>query len=126
MAARNIKFVVADIEIRAQLRTTPTANKLATALPIQSVAQTWGEEVYFSAPVTCELESNAKAVIEAGEIAFWVEGSCIAIGFGPTPISHDREIRLAARTNIFADALDDVTLLKPVIDGAPVTVDWDQ
>ena len=76
--------------------------------------------------MTCELESDAKTVIEAGEIAFWVEGSCIAIGFGPTPISHDREIRLAARTNIFADALDDVTLLKPVIDGAPVTVDWDQ
>ena len=126
MVTKIIKFIIDDIEIRAQLRNTPTANKLADALPIQSDAQTWGEEVYFSVPVSSELENDAKSVIETGEIAFWVEGNCVAIGFGPTPISNDKEIRLAAETNIFADALDDVTMLKPIVPGAAVSVDWDR
>ena len=126
MVGKRIKIIVDDIEIRAQLRNTPTAKKLADALPIHSDAQTWGKEVYFSVPVTSELENNAKSVVEAGEIAFWVEGHCVAIGFGPTPISHGEEIRLAAETNIFADALDDVTQLKSILPGAAVSVVRDE
>jgi hypothetical protein len=126
MAETKIKFVINGIKIRARLRNTPTANKVAHALPLSSTAETWGEEVYFSVPVATELERDAKSVVEAGEIAFWVEGSCMAIGFGPTPISQGEEIRLAAATNIFADACDDVTALKSVPAGAAVTVDWDR
>lgn len=126
MTETKIKFVINGIEIRARLRNTPTASKIAHALPLSSSAETWGEEVYFSVPVVTELEGDAKSVVEAGEIAFWVEGSCIAIGFGPTPISQGEEIRLAAATNIFADACDDVSTLKSVPAGAAVTVDWDR
>jgi len=118
-----IRITVGDVVLHARLRDTPTAQAIAAVLPFTSRAQRWGEEVYFNAPVQLVREPDARDVVEPGEIAFWVEGNAIAIGFGPTPISHGSEIRLAAATNIWADAEDDVTVLTPVPEGAPVTVE---
>ena len=118
-----IQIHAADITLTATLRDTPTARAIVAVLPIESRAQTWGEEVYFSVPVTAELESDARDVVSAGELAFWVEGSCIAIGFGPTPISVGNEIRLAARTNIWADSNDDGRQLASVHAGDVIRVE---
>ncbi|MCW8955777.1 MAG: cyclophilin-like fold protein [Gammaproteobacteria bacterium] len=109
---KKIKIAIGSVEVIAELLNTPTAQAIADNLPFASKAQTWGEEVYFETPVMAELEAKAKDVVEAGELAFWVEGQCIAIGFGPTPISQGNEIRLAAKTNIWARALTDVRELK--------------
>lgn len=117
-----IKIISKNISVIAILRNTPTAQAIADALPVSSRAQTWGDEVYFSVPVGVDLEPDAKDVIEAGELAFWVEGSCIAIGYGKTPVSQGDEIRLAARTNIWADAIDDVRILAGVQAGDEITV----
>ena len=124
MTTKNLIISVGDLEIIVTPRETPTAQAIIQALPLTSSAQTWGEEVYFPVPVQCTIEGDAKSVVDAGEIAFWVEGSCIAIGFGPTPISHDDEIRLAAETNIWADALSDVRLLKNTNPGDSIHIDW--
>ena len=118
---REIIIQVGECVINAQLRDTATADAIYAQLPFQSSAQTWGDEVYFAVPVSAALEEDAKDVVEPGEIAFWVEGSCIAIGFGPTPISQHNEIRLAAKTNIWADAKDDVKTLKNVRPGDPIS-----
>jgi len=124
MDNNRITLTFGAVTITAQARNTPTAKAILNALPIRSTVQTWGEEVYFSVPVEAPLEPDAKDVVQAGEIAFWVEGSCIAIGFGPTPISHGDEIRLAAVTNIWADAEDDVRELISVESQETVLVDW--
>ncbi|NNF97330.1 MAG: hypothetical protein HKM94_10420 [Halobacteria archaeon] len=118
-----IQIHVADITLTVTLRDTPTAQAILAVLPIESRAQTWGEEVYFGIPVSAELEPDARDVVTAGELAFWVEGSCIAIGFGSTPISQGNEIRLAARTNIWADTSDDVRQLAAVQVGEVVRVE---
>ena len=52
-----------------------------------------------------------------------MEGQCIAIGFGPTPISNGDEIRLAAATNIWGITRDDVTELKQVKNNDPVIIE---
>lgn len=118
-----IRITVGGVTLRVRLRDTPTAQAIARILPFDSRARTWGEEVYFPAPIQLLREPDARDVVEAGEIAFWIEGNAVAIGYGPTPISHGSEIRLAAATNVWADAEDDVTALSGVPEGASVRVE---
>jgi hypothetical protein len=123
MTARRIRLSIGKVVIEADLLDTPTADAIYTALPFESRAQTWGEEVYFSTPVQAEREADARDVVQAGELAFWVEGDSIAIGFGRTPISKGDEIRLAARTNIWARALSDVRALRVAKAGDAIRVE---
>ena len=118
-----IKITSGSVELLADILDTPTGNAIYDCLPIESSVNTWGEEIYFAAPVQLAREPDAKDVVEPGEIAFWVEGSCIAIGFGRTPISQGNEIRLAAKTNIWAFTKDDVKKLSSVNAGDKVRVE---
>ena len=74
-------------------------------LPIKSQINTWGKEIYFNIPSNnFRTENDAKEVFNLGEIAFWNEGNAIALGFGPTPVSKNEEIRLISSANHWADA----------------------
>ena len=114
---------IGPISLVAELLDTPTAKEILKHVPFSSSANTWGDQVYFDAPIVTSKEADARDIVEAGELAFWVEGSCIAVGFGPTPISQGDEIRLAAKTNIWGQSLTDVRLLSKVKDGDPVSVE---
>jgi len=120
---RKLKMTIGPVKLEAELFDTPTADAIYAKLPFNSMASTWGDEVYFPTPVRVSKEADAKDVVEAGELAFWVEGDSIAIGFGPTPISRGKEIRLAARTNIWGKALEPVTQLRKVKDGDFIRVE---
>ncbi len=121
--SRKLRITMGAVRLEVETLDTPTAAAVLAAVPFTASANLWGEEVYFAAPVSVAREADARAVVEAGEIAFWVEGSAIAIGFGATPISRGDEIRLAAPTNIWARALSDVRALAAVAAGDPVTVE---
>jgi uncharacterized protein len=117
-----IRFDFGTLKLDAELLDTPTATAIAAALPISSAVLTWGEEVYFDVPVHVAREPEARAVITPGEIAYWPQGSAIAIGFGRTPISKGNETRLASPCNVFARALGSVKTLAKVKTGVKVTV----
>ncbi len=120
-----MKFLLLDFgstQVRLALRRGKTAEAIATAAPFESIIQRWGHEVFFDCPIHVPMDANAQDVVQAGDIAYWTDGSCIAIGFGPTPLSHHGEIRLASPCNIWADAIDDVSQLKNIAPGSRVRV----
>lgn len=121
----HLRLIFDDVIIRVETLDTPTARAVLDAVPFESSVNTWGEEVYFHAPIAAGREDGAREVVEAGEVAFWPDGNAIAIGFGRTPASEADEIRLASPCNIWARALDDVKTLRVVAPNTPVKVEAD-
>jgi hypothetical protein len=118
-----IKLIIGDLVLHAELETTATSQTLADVLPCTSSANTWGDEVYFSVPVSAELEAQATDVVEPGTVCFWVQGSSLAIPFGPTPVSHGDECRLVTKVNQLGRLLEDPRKLSAVRAGDPVRVE---
>lgn len=112
-------------EVTAHLRDTPTSRQLLAVLPCQAAANTWGEEVYFEVPVKAVLETDAQQVVEPGTVCFWVQGSSLALPFGPTPASRGDECRLVTRCNVLGKVEGDPRQLGKVKQGAPVRVELD-
>jgi len=120
----NINLKFSSYTINIKLRSNKTASAIKNILPFKSIVKTWGEEIYFEIPIeeSLDLENDAKDIINVGEIAYWIEGKCIAIGYGKTPISKGNEIKLAARTNIWGIALLNIKELNKIKDGDEVVV----
>ncbi len=118
---KTCKISIKNHEIFIKLKNTETARSIWQNLPINSKINTWGDEIYFFTPIIkCDLEKDAKDVINYGEIAYWPDGKVIAIGFGKTPISKKNEIRLASRCNIWGETDYNLKKLKDVIHGEKV------
>jgi hypothetical protein len=110
-------------EVTANLWDTPTAKQLLAVLPREASAQTWGEEVYFELPLEVLLESDAQQVVEPGTVCFWVQGSSLALPFGPTPVSKGDKCRLVTRCNVLGKIEGDPRPLKKVKQGVTIRVE---
>src|ERR1043165_8689044 len=118
-----LRIAAGKLALEAQLRDTPTARALAEALPFEATAQAWGEEVYFTTPVSARLEPDAKQVVEPGTVCFWTEGDALALPFGRTPISTDERPKLASRCNVLGKIVGDPKRLAGGQGGETLTVE---
>jgi len=110
-------------EVYGTLNETPTAGKVGAALPCSGQAHTWGKEVYFDVPVQAELEDDARQVVDPGTICFWVQGSALALPYGPTPVSVGEECRLVTEVNVLGAIEGDPALLDTIRDGDVIRVE---
>ena len=120
---RKVKMTMGAIVLEAEVLNTPSADAIYAALPMESSANTWGDEVYFSIPVSVAAEPDARDVMIPGDIAYWPPGAAVAIAYGPTPASQGNELRLASPSNVWARALGEVGLLRTVAPGTPVKME---
>ena len=117
-----LKIEAGGVSFEIELTNGPTAQALAAAVPFESRAQTWGEEVYFSTPISAKLEPGAKQVVEPGTVCFWTQGDSLALPFGRTPISTDGRPKLANPCSILGRIVGDPVLLAKVRSGDKVRV----
>jgi len=107
----------------ADLRPGPTVDQLLAALPCASTVNTWGEEVYFTLPVSTRLEPGAQQVVDPGTVCFWVEGSALALPWGRTPASRGDECRLVSPCNVLGRIRGDPVALQSARDGDRIHVE---
>jgi len=99
-----------------------TAEAIWKALPFESVAQTWGEEVYFEIPVELELE-NPQTEVEVGDVGYWPPEHCMCIFFGKTPFSKDDKPVAYSPVNVFGRVVGDPKIFSKVKDGDRIRVE---
>ncbi len=117
-----IRIGVKSVEVLAELRNTKTAAAIIKALPFESEAHRWGDEIYFNIPLELELE-NGKEVLDIGDVAYWPPGKSMCIFFGPTPSSKGSEIRAYSAVSVFGKVIGDAKIFRAVKEGERIRVE---
>jgi len=118
---RKIRIKVGVIEAAAELNDTRTAQAIWETLPIKGHVNLWGDEIYFSIPLSLELELGQE-LVGMGDLGYWPQGNAFCIFFGPTLISQGDEIRPASPVTVFAKVIGDSTIFKKAAAGMEITV----
>lgn len=127
MARIKIKIhteITGDVMAELHDELSPTTfKKVLNALPIESTAHRWGNEIYFTIPVSVS-EENSKELVDKGAIAFWPPGNALCIFWGATPASQrPNEIRPASPVNVVGRVVDDPILFSNVKSGTKIRVE---
>jgi hypothetical protein len=118
---KKIRISAGAIEATAELNDTSTAQAIWEALPAKGRVNLWGDEIYFSIPVSLKLEAGQE-VVSIGDLGYWPDGNAFCIFFGPTPVSRRDEIRPASQVTVFGKVIGDATVFKKVAAGTKITI----
>jgi len=113
---------VDNLAVSADLKDTPTAQKILEILPVEGSANVWGDEIYFDIPLHAELEPDAREQVEVGDLGYWPAGPAFCIFFGPTPVSRGDEPRAYSPVNVFGKVVGDAQQFKSVSSGAKIRI----
>lgn len=119
---RQIEIKIGKINVRATLNFSKTADKIHGALPLRSIVQVWGKELYFTIPVNANLELTAKEEVEIGDLAFWPTGNAFCIFWGKTPASKGEKPAAISPVNVFGSVEGNLDVLNDICDGDIVEI----
>ena len=108
-----IRITLGDTVVTATLDDSTTAGLIRNALPLDSRAQRWGDEVYFQIPVEAG-EEDAQPNVPSGAVAYWPPGKALCLFFGQKPYSP---------VSVVGQIEGDPRVLAEVGDGEPVRVE---
>ena len=118
---KKIRIRAGEIEAEAELNDTRTAQAIGEALPMKGHVNLWGDEIYFSIPLSLKLEAGQE-VVSIGDLGYWPDGNAFCIFYGPTPVSQGDEIRPASQITVFGKVIGDATIFKKVASGTKIVV----
>ena len=118
---KKIRIRAGAIEAEAELNDTRTAQAIWETLPIKGRVNLWGDEIYFSIPLSLELELGQE-LVSLGDLGYWPDGNAFCIFFGHTPISQGNEIRPASPVTVFGKVIGDATAFKKIAEGTKITI----
>jgi len=119
----HVAIRIGTLSMEAELNDTPTAQKIAAALPLRASFNTWGDEIYFAIPVDADLDDSAQDVVAVGDLGYWPPGKAWCIFFGQTPVSQPGKIMPASAVNVIGKVLGDATQFKTVVREREVIVE---
>jgi len=117
-----INISVESITMKAEIYDTPTGQAICSALPLESTASLWGDEIYFDIPVMLDLEPDAREIVEVGNLGYWPMGPAFCIFFGPTPVSQGNAPRAYSPVNVFGKIIGNATIFRQVSSGSSIRV----
>ncbi|MCS7242135.1 MAG: cyclophilin-like fold protein [Candidatus Caldatribacterium sp.] len=110
------------VSVTAELFDTDLAQRILSILPFEGRVNTWGKEIYFPIPVKSGI-THPREVVEKGDIAYWPDGACLCLFFGPTPASRSAaEIRPASPVEVVGKIEGDLALLEAIPSGSVIRI----
>ncbi len=119
---KRIRIKVGQVEAMAVLNDTDTAQAIWEALPIKGRANLWGDEIYFSIPLSLGLEAGQE-LVEVGDLGYWPAGKGFCIFFGPTPMSEGEQPRPASPCTVFGKVIGEAKVFKQVASGTEIIIE---
>ncbi len=110
--SRAVKIMIGDLELESEFYDTACARAILAVLPLEARPNEYGDEFYFDLPVDLPPDETATVKVKVGDIGFWPPGNCLAIFFGPTPMSTGPDPVPASEVNLVGRIVGDATLLR--------------
>jgi hypothetical protein len=111
--------IAPNIKLKIQPADNATTEDIDRNLPVESKAMTWGDEIYFDTGIQASAE-GATLDVAVGDIAYWPQGKCLCIFFGPTPASSGKKPVPASGVVIVGKAEMDPDQLRTVKSGTKI------
>jgi len=118
-----ISFQTKSCCFLAEFNNSLTARDIITHFPLDAAISTWGDEIYFETEIIASCDGvTLSSEVEAGDVAYWPQGRCICVFFGPTPMSKTERPQPASSVIIIGKTESGPSELRKIKPGDPVSV----
>ena len=116
-----IVFKAKNIGFYVQFNETPAAHDIIKNLPIEGIVSKWGDEIYFKTGIDAAGDGKTTD-INVGDVAYWSEGQCLCIFYGPTQASSGQKPVPASPVIIVGKTMASPDELREIHEGERISV----